>query len=97
MVNENHEYLAFALVFPDKKFVLADAVEIDKAYCQIRNVEWSIKHLDGEYAPKRRLRERLQTAKKDLELYEKNYQKVLDNAADAMNILSSKYGVEIEI
>ena len=35
--------------------------------------------------------------KADLAEYEKKYQEILDKAADAMNLMSSKYGIEVDI
>lgn len=91
--------LAIALVYLDKKYTMPDTIAIDGALRQIRSVEWAIDREDApsEYSHKVRLHNQLQKAKSDLERSEKGYQEVLEKAADSMNLLSTKYGVDIEV
>ena len=99
IVYEVGENLAIALVYPDKKYTMQDTIAINGALSQIRRIEWAIDFEDEvkHETRKDRLRENLQKAKKDLEHYEKQYQTILEKAADAMNLLSSKYNVNIDV
>lgn len=99
-VYEMDEFIGIALVnYPERKYTLDDAKAINNAVSCIKNVAWTIQEADESQMTwrKRRLFERLQNAKSDLAEYEKKYQEILDKAADAMNLMSSKYGIEIDI
>ena len=99
IIYESDTNLAIALAYLDKKFTMPDTIAIDDALRKIRSVEWEIENEEhpNEYTHKVRLRANLQRAQKDLEHYEKGYQEILERAADAMNILSTKYHVDIEV
>ena len=86
-------------MYLDKKYDMQATIAINGALSQIRRIEWAIDFEDDvkHETRKDRLRENLQKAKKDLEHYEKQYQTILEKAADAMNLLSSKYNVNIDV
>ena len=101
LIYELDTNLGIALAYPENKYTLADTVTIDDALRRIRSVEWAIPDEveENRNDPPRiaRLRERLAKAKADLEQYEQGYQRILEGAAEAMNLLSSKYHVDIEV
>ena len=98
IVYQLNDNLAIALAYPEKKYTMADTIAIDGAIRQIRGVEWCIEREEsGGDSRKSAMLENLQKAKSELANYEKNYQMVLEKAADALNILSTKYNVDIDI
>lgn len=99
VIYEFDQNLAVALVYLDKKYDMQATVAINGALRQIRGVEWAIDFDDDprKETRKDRLLDRLQKAKKDLEQYEQGYQRILEGAAEAMNILSTKYHVDVQV
>ena len=99
LIYEFDQNLAVALVYLDKKYDMQATVAINGALSQIRSVEWAIDFDDDSRKETRKgkLRDRLQKAKKDLEQYEQGYQRILEGAAEAMNRLSEKYHVDIQV
>jgi hypothetical protein len=98
LIYEFDHNLAVALVYLDKKYDMQATVAINGALSQIRSMDWAIDFDNSrEETRKGRLRDRLQKAKKDLEQYEQGYQRILEGAAEAMNRLSEKYHVDIQV
>ena len=99
IIHEFDQSLAVALVYLDKKYTMTDIIAINDALSQIRHVEWAIDfgNDSANKTRKDRMRDNLQKAKKDLEQYEQGYQRILEGAAEAMNLLSTKYHVYIQV
>jgi len=99
MVYEMDNNIAVALAFyPEHKYTMEDTSRIIEALRIISNVSYYLVDTDdGMSWRKKRMFERLEKAKSDLAEYEKKYQEILDKAADAMNLMSEKYGIEVDI
>lgn len=98
MVYETDSNLGVALAFyPKMKYTMDDTSNILTALSKIKNVEWALSDADCQTSRKRRLMDRLKKTHDDLSEYERKYQEILDKAADAMNLMSSKYGIEVSI
>jgi len=92
--------LAVALVYKDiRKYTLQDTDDIAKALGEIDNVAWCIASEDANGRSPHQLRslERIKKLQADLEENERKNQEVMEQAAEAMNLLSSKYGVDVEL
>ena len=96
MVAENDEILCLALMYQNKDLTIFDLKQIQVAFNEISSTSWSIRE-DGKDPRVEKLRENLAKARDSLETFEKKHQQILEEAADAMNILSSKYGIELDI
>ncbi len=99
MVYEMKYNIAIALVhYPNHEYTMEDTNAIRDALRTIAKVSFSISLDEADMSSsKKRMLERLEKAHGDLADFEKKYQEILDKAADAMNLMSSKYGIEVEI
>lgn len=95
-VTEKYELLCIALMYQNKDLTIFDLKQIQVAFSEISSTSWSIR-ADGKDPRVERLRENLAKARNSLEAFEKKHQQILEEAADAMNLLSSKYGIELDI
>ena len=93
---DQYDYkIGFALAFPNVR-TIKDAEVVQNAIRELDSVWYRM----GDYYSKERkktLLDRLATYKDELVGYERDFQNMMEQAADAMNILSDKYGVEIEL
>lgn len=96
LVSENDELLCIALMYKNKDLSHFDLKQIQVALNEISSTSWSIR-ADGKDPRVERLRENLAKARESLEAFEKKHQQILEEAADAMNLLSSKYGIELDL
>jgi len=88
--------LGTTILFPDKITDYADAENIFNALYNLHSTNWDIEH--DWYGD--RIRENLNELKKcqnKLIEIEDKIQKVCEDAADSMNILSERYGIEVNV
>lgn len=99
MVSMGKDNMATSLAFyPEHKYTMDDISHIVDAFHAIRDASYTMAEpSDGMSWRKRNRLDSLKLKQKELESYEKKYQDILDRAADAMNLMSSKYGIEIDI
>ena len=100
LVHERDDNLGVAIVYhPEKKYTFSDTTAILQALNSIKSVSWTLAETEESQMTwrKKRMFDQLEKAKKDLAEYERKYQEILDKAADAMNLMSDKYGIEVEI
>lgn len=88
--------LAVVMSHPDKVHSLSDASDIYSAICSLRTTSWDVdnKWYDDEIQSE--IRE-LNKSRVNLSEVESDIQKVCEDAADSLNVLSEKYGIDLAV
>ena len=95
LVSDVGKFMALAEKYPGIDSMGA-AETVWKAFDEYHTTEWEI--MEGYYEKQRdHILQGINDAQKELESCEDNLQKVCDGAADALNVLSQKFGIEVSL
>lgn len=88
--------LAVVMCHPDKVHSLSDASDIYNAICSLRTASWDVDNKWYNNEIQSEIQE-LNENRVNLSEVESDIQKVCEDAADSLNTLSEKYGIELAI